>query len=140
MRSQDSQGIQVRLLRRVSAYCITAAQAYKSFDCEHEDAKDIELIVNALRKGDNLKIAQNISNNLDPVACKLMPNLVDILTWLDAQDGVISSMVTGSGSCMYAICDSEIISLQIESLAKEKGLWSRACVVETAVPTVKIVN
>lgn len=116
---------------------ITAAQAYKSFDEEHEEAKDIEPIVNALRKGDNLAIAQNISNNLDPVACKLMPNLVDILNWLNAQDGVISSMVTGSGSCMYAICDSKSAALQIESLAKDKGLWSKACVVETAVPTIK---
>lgn len=103
---------------------ITAQRAYKEFDAHPEASYDIKPMVEALRKSDISLVAKVVSNDLDPVAQRIMPNLSEVLAWMKTEPGVMSSMVTGSGSCMYAICDSRNSAEALSRKAQDKGLWS----------------
>lgn len=117
---------------------ITAKQAYDNFDESPvlKESKDelVELLraaqVYRQTKDDVLEftkqLAQNISNNLDPVALRLMPKLSEVKGWMSFQPGLLHAMVTGSGSCIYGICKTSEDAQCIAQEAREFGYWAHA--------------
>ena len=116
---------------------ITAERAYKEFDANPGRPVDIKPMVEALRASDISQVSAHVTNHLDPVAQRIMPNLSEILAWMDRQPGVMSSMVTGSGSCMYAICNSQKSASALARKAEDKGLWSWAGLIRNFGPQFK---
>lgn len=72
-------------------------------------------------------IASLLFNNLDPVACRLHPQVPRVRSWLLGQEGVLGGMVTGSGSCVFGICDTHERAEAIAAAAREQlDAWARA--------------
>lgn len=85
---------------------VSTRRAYQTFDSIGNEANDCELLCDAMRKRDVAKVAANLSNNLDDAACVLKPEIKEIKKWLKDQREVLGCQVTGSGSCVYGICQT----------------------------------
>lgn len=71
------------------------------------------------------RIAKHLHNNLDPVACRLLPKVAEVRTWLAAQEGALGVQVTGSGSCVFAICAASKDADRIADAARANlGAWA----------------
>ncbi|MCL2883297.1 MAG: hypothetical protein FWF30_02355, partial [Coriobacteriia bacterium] len=57
------------------------------------------------------EVAQFMENNLEPAALALCPECRTIIEQLKAQDGVLKAMVSGSGSTVFALCESQAAAL-----------------------------
>lgn len=103
---------------------ITAQEAYQCYDRHPQVPPSVDSMVEALTSGDVSAVAARLSNSLDPLALELMEPLVKVKRWLASQNGVLSAMVSGSGSSIFAICASQAQAQQVSAAARELGLWS----------------
>jgi len=128
-------GVPVALVRPEGPGVSTPA-AYREFDRLHDPAANPAPICSALRASDARAVAGLLENNLDPVARRLLPEVDRVRGWLSAREGVVACQVTGSGSCVFAVCESRAAA---EAAAAEARLvsagadgrprwWSRAAV------------
>lgn len=118
--------VSVALVRPAGPGVSTPA-AYAAFDEEHEEPADPEALCDALRRGkaDAKTLAGLLANNLDPVACRLLPAVAEVREWLLARDESLGGQVTGSGSCVFAVCESDEAAERIVQAAKKKfGCWT----------------
>lgn len=118
--------VSVALVRPAGPGVSTPA-AYAAFDEEHEEPADPEALCDALRRGkaDAKTLAGLLANNLDPVACRLLPAVAEVREWLLARDESLGGQVTGSGSCVFAVCESDEAAGRIVQAAKKKfGCWT----------------
>ena len=118
-------GVHIALAKRLDPG-ITAGEAYADFDRAPVTAGDPEPVCDALRRRDADSLVARLANNLQTVAFRLMPGLSHLRDWLSELPGVRSSMVTGSGSCVFAVCDSAEAAASVADAAKELGLWAVA--------------
>lgn len=115
------------VLVRPSGGGITTGDCYADFDRDPVPYPELEPMREALRAGDVMGICQHVANNLEPVALRLMPILQDIHDWLSEQPGVLATMVTGSGSCTFAICETTEAARRVARGALfDRGWWGRA--------------
>lgn len=99
---------------------VSTPVAYATFDEAPTVPEDPEALCRVLRSGNAAaaSIAEHLFNNLDPVACKLLPQVAKVRSWLLAQPGVLGGQVTGSGSCVFAICESDETAASIAHAAQ----------------------
>lgn len=109
---------------------VSTAKAYSQFD-----EAPIQVPAELIALVDDAFSAEQVPlyNNLQPVACELLPEIGEIAGWLCEQDGVAVSttgdpsvLMSGSGSAVFAIVDSYSRATEIAALAAAKGWWSRA--------------
>lgn len=116
---------------------VPTAQAYGTFD-ENPQYATKELLdqVIGATKADEVPLF----NNLQSAACKIVPEIAEILDWLQekVEDGVVGSsdiddqthskrvLMSGSGSCVFAIVDTYAEASAIAAEAAKQGWWSRA--------------
>ncbi|MCI1666041.1 MAG: 4-(cytidine 5'-diphospho)-2-C-methyl-D-erythritol kinase [Atopobiaceae bacterium] len=105
---------------------ISAAEAYGEFDRMPSRPEDREPLLAALRAHDVAAVPSLLSNNLDPVARRLEPVLDEVRSWLMRRNGVRAVLVTGSGSCTYAVCDGSGPAEAVADAAREQGWWACA--------------
>ncbi len=117
---------------------ITAAQAYAEFDRMPQTAEDRTSIVKALEERRVHDIPLLISNNLHDVAMRLMPQLTEPLAWLDQQVPNHRTMITGSGSCMFTIAQSQVEADEICEIATSRGWWAKAVEFLPCCPSVEV--
>lgn len=117
------EGVHLALAKR-SDPGITAGEAYAEFDREPVRAGDVAATLEALRTGDARSLAAHLSNNLEAVAFRIMPDLRDLRDWMAALPGALTAMVTGSGSCVFAICETAADAEAIAEESLEQGLWA----------------
>ena len=67
-----------------------------------------------------------LENGLAAAAERLMPELGRIRTWLEAQDGVLSALLCGSGSSTFALCTDFATASGVAAQARAQGWWARA--------------
>ena len=118
--------VSVALVRPAGPGVSTPA-AYAAFDEEHEEPADPGALCDVLRRGeaDAKTLAGLLANNLDPVACRLLPAVAEVRSWLLAQDETLGGQVTGSGSCVFAVCESDEAAERIVQAAKKRfGCWT----------------
>lgn len=101
---------------------VSTAEAYRAFD---EDPQPIPANV-----VDNLLEAQAADdivpfNNLAAASEKLMPELADVRLWLEAQAGVRSVLLCGSGATTFAVCSDFAVACRVAAEAAKKGWWTR---------------
>lgn len=102
---------------------LSTAQVYEAFDkqpCMAPKAHKSALS-QATRACD-----LELFNALAPAACSLNPELEEIHAWAAAQLGVTHVLLTGSGSCTYAVCETTNNALAIAARAQARGWWA-AC-------------
>lgn len=73
-----------------------------------------------------------LQNNLAPAAERLLPELAEIRTWLEAQAGVQGAMLSGSGSATFAVCDSFESACAVATVAIKRGWWARTTAFSSA--------
>lgn len=66
-----------------------------------------------------------LCNNLTAAAQSLLPELAEIATWIEDQKGVEASLLSGSGSATFALCESFDDACRLVSAARARGWWSR---------------
>jgi 4-diphosphocytidyl-2-C-methyl-D-erythritol kinase len=109
---------------------VSTPAAYAAFDANPTPPADSQALCNVLEKnGDDLAglVAANLHNNLDPVACALLPKVAEIRAWLLSQEDVLGGQVTGSGSCVFALCRDDADAQRIAQAARDCfGAWAQA--------------
>lgn len=109
---------------------VSTAEAYAEFDRAGEAPAGYERACEALASGDVKAMAAELCNNLAPAACSLCDEVARVSSWLAGQEGVLGSMVTGSGSCSFALCESDDAAARIAQEAQCRHGW-RAWAVHT---------
>lgn len=105
---------------------VSTAAAYRAFDEAPTTPPAADAMRAALRAGDVHEVAGRLYNNLGPVAEALVPDDARIVRWLEGQRGVLGAQVSGSGSCVFALCDTARRASELALLAREHGWWSAA--------------
>lgn len=116
---------------------VTAAEAYARFDADPVALPPLEPLLEALRRGGAGAVPTLIANNLAPAACAAEPAIEMVVAWLSEQPGVLAAQVTGSGSCSFALCDTQDDARAIATAARSRGWWSCAATMEKSGPTIK---
>ena len=100
---------------------LSTAAVYNAFDANLDMPSDAQ--VAALQSAET---AQQVPlfNGLAAVAGQLDENLAAIRTWALAQPGVVDAMLTGSGSCSFAICETASDALALTAAAQAQGWWA----------------
>ena len=100
---------------------LSTAAVYRAFD---ENATlPSETLKDALSSAQTAEEVP-LFNGLENVAGRLDATLADIRAWVQSQPGVVSAMLTGSGSCTFAICADSAAALKVTAAAQARGWWA----------------
>ena len=108
---------------------VSTVEAYREFDAQPTEPASPEGLCAALRAGDAGAVAELLYNNLEPAANRLVPETARVRRWLERQPGVRGAQLTGSGSCVFALCASEGAAERIAWDAHVQGAqkWQAIC-------------
>lgn len=101
---------------------VSTAEAYRKLDekpcpVSKEDAEAAESAQYAM--------SVPLINNMAQAGEELNPQVRTVREWLAAQPGVAKAMMSGSGSAVFAICNSFDDAARVSSGAQAQGWWSR---------------
>ena len=102
---------------------VSTVEAYRAFDEDPIEPVSPEAMCEALRAGDAAGVAKSLYNNLEPAANRLAPVTAEVRSWLEACPGVLAAQLTGSGSCVFALCESDVAAARIARDAQETRNW-----------------
>ena len=118
---------------------VTAREAYERFDAAPQELPRLEPMLDALRSHDETAIFANVANNLAPAACEAMPEIAEIRAWVREQPDVRVEEVSGSRSCVFAICNTQMAAEKIGMAAMdEHGWWAQAARMEKYGPYIAV--
>lgn len=118
---------------------VSSIEAYRCFDENPVAAGDLESMLSALRLHDEQAIFERVSNNLAPAACKLCPEIGEILAWVRTQPDVRVADVCGSGATVFAVCNTQMAAEKLGIAAmKEHGWWAQAAKMEKTGPFIAV--
>ena len=83
---------------------------------------DIDKVVDALKEGDDDKLAEYIGNSLEEAAISLNPEIQEIKDYLKAQ-GLKLVLMSGSGSSVFALSTDKSILSKIEKVIYREDKW-----------------
>ncbi len=105
---------------------ITAGEAYDEYDLRPVAPASPNTLRRLLRERRWNDLPQYIENNLEPIAERIVFELSELKMWLAHLPGVHKAMVTGSGSCIFALCENVQASTFAARAAVKRGLWAHA--------------
>lgn len=113
------------LLVKGAASAPTAA-VYEQFDRDPHTSHASADVTRALADGDVRLLAASLVNDLAAPSAQVVPGVADALAWCRLSAGVLGAQVAGSGSAVFALCDSDSTAADLASRAAEEGFWSAA--------------
>lgn len=135
-RFEPFEGMPVVLVKPQDAG-VSAGAAYARFDEEPCPLPPLDPMIEALRNHDGDAVCASIANNLAPASCALEPQINDVLMWLCEQQGVRAALMSGSGACSFALCDSFERARAIAAAAQNQhAWWSYAATMEKSGATI----
>ncbi len=102
---------------------VSTVEAYRAFDADPIQPASPDAMCAALQASDARAVAAALYNNLEPAANRLAPVTAEVRQWLEAQPGVMAAQLTGSGSCVFALCESRQAAQHIAQDAQETRNW-----------------
>lgn len=115
---------------------ISTAQVYENFDgVSRAESGSSDELVSALASGDVSAIGQLLSNDLEAVATKFHPELIEVKKAVLAA-GALGAVITGSGPTVAGLCNSKVEAQRLLDVVSPK---LRAVVVRSATTGVEIV-
>lgn len=117
---------------------VSTAEAYRRFDEDPRDLPPLEPLLDALRAHDEAAIFSQVANNLAPAGLGLHPGMAEALTWIRTQADVRAADVAGSGSTVFAVCNTQMAAEAIALAARERGWWSAAARMEKSGPYISV--
>lgn len=100
-----------------------AQDAYAAFDRDPQALPPLVPYLEALKTGNQDAIVEKSTNNLAAAAIALEPELGRALAWLRSRPHVLNAQVSGSGACLFAICDNASAAEKVACDAKENRNW-----------------
>ncbi len=107
---------------------VSTAEAYRVFDAlpAPSPRMPMDRLVAALDEGDAELAVSLFANNLEDASITLAPEIGIIIDWLNDQDGTSMARLCGSGSCSFAVCDSDEDARRIAEAARVHGRLAEA--------------
>ena len=106
---------------------VSAKAAYQAFDAEPSQPASYEPMCAALRAGDAATTTGLLHNNLAPAAKQLQPGCAQVEAWLLQQPETLAALVSGSGSCCFAVCQTlDAARCVARRAAQQQDWWSFA--------------
>lgn len=115
-------GMPVALVRPAGSVGVSTPEAYAAFDDAPAPTGDLQAVLAALRANKRDALCASMANNLGPIACQLSSEVAHSAQWLKEQKGVLATLVTGSGSSSFALCESHEAAQRIAQDAQACGL------------------
>lgn len=106
------------LIVKPQAGCSTK-EAFRIADQKPYPQVNIDAVVEALRDGDDDKLAANIGNSLEEVAMTLVPEIKEIKEYLLSK-GLKLVLMSGSGSTVFALSTDKMILKKIVKEVEDK--------------------
>lgn len=107
------------------AASISTAQAYAAFDLlppvQPPGARQLS---DALRCQGPSALSSALYNNMTEAAAGLVAEVSETLAWCRSVKGVLGSLLCGSGSAIFALCESRSAAMELAEQASERGMWS----------------
>lgn len=118
---------------------VSTAAAYQAFDADPQPVGDWQRVADALQSGGTVQgLGRSLSNNMTEASISVVPAVGDALLWMRGQAGVAGALVAGSGSTVFAVCESADAATRIARDAARQGLWSEATQTRPAGVTVEV--
>lgn len=118
---------------------VSAADAYRVFDAAPVEPAPIEPMLEAMRDHRETDIFASVANNLAPAACSISPEIAEVLAWVREQPDVRVAEVSGSGSCVFAVCNTQMAAEKIALAAlKDRDWWAQAAKMEKSGPYIAV--
>lgn len=119
-------GLSVALVRPEGG--VSTVEAYREFDAVSEAPCSPEALCALLRSGrvDARSLAERLYNNLQPASERLQPQVREVRTWLEARPETVGTLMCGSGSCVFSLCERDDAAQAIARDARALGWWSCA--------------
>lgn len=108
---------------------VPTSAAYRAFDELRTLAPDPAPLLDAARAGDAAGVRAHLSNNLQPAACVVEPQVARVIDFLSRR-GEGRPLLCGSGSCCALFTADDDAARAVASDAAERGWWS--CATRTA--------
>lgn len=105
---------------------VSTAAAYAAFDAHPVAADSPARVVAALEEGDSAAVGHALFNNLTSAAISVVAEVGEALAWVHRCGGVTGALVSGSGSTVFALCESAGDVRRIADAASREGWWSAA--------------
>lgn len=102
---------------------VSAAAAYAEYDRDPSEPPAYEAMCAALRRGSAEEVRGLVRNNLAPAAKALQPASEDAEKWLASQPETRVAMVSGSGSCVFALCETIEVARAVAARAVDEQDW-----------------
>ena len=101
---------------------VSTKECFKLLDSRPYPEVDIEKVVEALRDGDDEKLAKYMGNSLQPSAIEIVPEIKVIIDYLKEQ-GLKLVQMSGSGSSVFAMSTDKSILKRVQKQIDEEGKW-----------------
>lgn len=105
---------------------VPTGEAYRVFDADPRPSADIRRVTDTVCFRDLPALGAALANNLTNASASLVPDIAEALVWVGGQAGVLGSLMAGSGSAVFALCDSAQAAEKIASDAAAQGWWTAA--------------
>ena len=102
---------------------VSAAAAYAEYDRDPSEPPAYEAMCAALRRGSAEEVRGLVRNNLAPAAKALQSASEDAEKWLASQPETRAAMVSGSGSCVFALCETIEEARAVAARAVDEQDW-----------------
>lgn len=106
--------------------CVPTAAAYGAFDSSQVPPTDPQPMIQALWESDVTRVAACLGNNMIPASVRLVPEVGEALAWMGAEKGVLGVSMAGSGSAVFALCNTSDDAKRIADKARARGWWGVA--------------
>ena len=97
-------------------------EVFKIADAKPYPQVDIEKVLEALRDGDDDKLAEYMGNSLEEAAMTLNPEINEVKEYLKSQ-GLKLVLMSGSGSSVFALSTDKNALKKIEKVIYEEDKW-----------------
>ena len=101
---------------------VSTKECFKLLDSRPYPEVDIEKVVEALRDGDDEKLAKYMGNSLQPSAIEIVPEIKVIIDYLKEQ-GLKLVQMSGSGSSVFAMSTDKSKLKRVQKQIDEEGKW-----------------
>jgi 4-diphosphocytidyl-2-C-methyl-D-erythritol kinase len=106
---------------------VSTPAAYAAFDrLLLPGSPAADSMVDALLAGDPGRVARALANNLTEAAAGLVPEVGDVLRFVQRSQGVLGAAMAGSGSSVFGITVDADSAERACAEARERGWWAAA--------------
>lgn len=105
---------------------VPTVAAYAAFDADPVAPGAPDPVLAAIEAHDTAAVASALANNLEKAAISVVPAIADALAYVQELPGALGGAVSGSGSAVFAICDSAEVAEKGAADARLRGWWGQA--------------